>query len=72
MTDFGEHGAAREAAAREDALANRVKYEGESAKFCQDAACGVRIPLLRRKSIPGVQLCAECQEIKEKKKRVGR
>lgn len=37
-----------------------------SAKFCQNALCGQAIPEARRKAKPGVQLCIECQERKEK------
>ena len=35
-----------------------------SAEFCEE--CGVDIPVARRKLVPGVQLCVECQTIAEK------
>lgn len=39
-----------------------------SAKWCTGHGCGERIPEARRRAIPGVQLCIECQELKEKGK----
>jgi phage/conjugal plasmid C-4 type zinc finger TraR family protein len=44
-------------------LAQRVRFEGVSATHCAD--CGVPIPEVRRASLPGVQLCVNCQEINE-------
>jgi len=38
-----------------------------SAQFCED--CETAIPEQRRKIIPGVQRCIECQEINEIKSR---
>jgi len=38
-----------------------------SALFCQD--CDTAIPEQRRKIIPGVQRCIECQEINELKRK---
>lgn len=38
-----------------------------SAFFCED--CGSVIPEKRRKIIPGVQRCIECQEINELRKK---
>lgn len=43
-----------------------------SAEYCTDPNCGDEIPEARRLAIPGVLYCAECQEIQEKKKRVGK
>lgn len=37
-----------------------------SAKWCATTACGQRIPDERRKAIPGVQHCTECQAYLEK------
>ncbi len=34
---------------------------GASAEFCRAPDCGVRIPAARRKAVPGVQLCIDCQ-----------
>lgn len=36
-----------------------------SAKVCTEPGCGQRIPEARRKAVPGVQLCIECQEWQE-------
>jgi phage/conjugal plasmid C-4 type zinc finger TraR family protein len=40
--------------------------QGVSALFCQNADCGVEIPAARRAALPGVRLCIDCQEIKER------
>ncbi|PIQ65048.1 MAG: hypothetical protein COV97_06100, partial [Zetaproteobacteria bacterium CG11_big_fil_rev_8_21_14_0_20_59_439] len=37
----------------------------ESAKWCTAPGCGQRIPDARRKAVPGVQLCIECQAWQE-------
>lgn len=34
-----------------------------SASFCSE--CGNPLPALRRKTLPGVQLCVGCQEVSE-------
>lgn len=45
--------------------------EGKSATHCED--CGVRIPAARRKAVPGVQRCIDCQAWdEEREKREGR
>lgn len=52
------------------ALAKRVQYSGESALYCEE--CGDKIPAGRRKILPGVTTCAECQGVREKEaKRYG-
>jgi len=38
--------------------------EGESCKICQE--CGIEIPAARRKAVPGVRQCIQCQEEIEK------
>lgn len=38
--------------------------KGESALFCGE--CGESIPEARRKALPGVRLCRDCQEEAEK------
>ncbi len=43
-----------------------------SAKWCKGARCGERIPDERRRAIPGVELCTDCQVAKEKRERQGR
>ena len=37
-----------------------------SALYCQNIYCGVEIPEERRRAVPGVQLCVECQKLKER------
>ncbi len=39
---------------------------GKSAQWCQNADCGVEIPEARRLYVPGVQLCVDCQKLKER------
>ena len=34
----------------------------ESATYCRDSHCGAPIPEKRRRAVPGVEYCAECQE----------
>jgi phage/conjugal plasmid C-4 type zinc finger TraR family protein len=49
----------------EDAVA-RVRNElpkGESLEFCEE--CEAPIPQARRKAIPGVRLCVNCQQEKD-------
>lgn len=41
----------------------------ESEKFCID--CGIDIPEIRQKAIPGVQRCVDCQEDYERRKKRG-
>lgn len=38
-----------------------------SAKWCKQAGCGERIPDERRRAVPGVEFCVECQSVIEKK-----
>ncbi len=45
-------------------LAKRVQYRGESALYCEE--CGEKIPQARRRSLPGVRTCAECQMVRER------
>ena len=52
------------------ALAKRVQYSGESARHCEE--CGDKIPAGRRKILPGVTTCADCQDAREREaKRYG-
>ncbi|MBA1147396.1 TraR/DksA C4-type zinc finger protein [Ectothiorhodospiraceae bacterium WFHF3C12] len=48
----------------QDALAGRVRYEGESATHCLE--CGDEIPQRRRELVPGVELCVDCQADQER------
>lgn len=47
---------------RNQAKAIMPKPTRPSAKVCE---CGTRIPAARRKAVPGVQTCIECQEFNE-------
>ncbi|MDO8414142.1 MAG: TraR/DksA C4-type zinc finger protein [Gallionellaceae bacterium] len=50
---------------RNQAKAIMQKPTRPSAKLCE---CGERIPAARRKAVPGVQTCIECQALNEKMK----
>lgn len=52
-----------EQARLQQAIDNRVRYQGESAEDCE--SCGVEIPLARRLAVPGCQTCTECQSLRE-------
>lgn len=56
---------------RNQAKAIMPKPVRPSAKWCEGAGCGERIPEARRKAVPGVQFCVECQEFEERKKSKG-
>lgn len=75
MTDIFDRAAELEQQQRDAALKRqRDKAQlGEtrdwrkiSAKRCVVAACGERIPAARRKALPGVRHCTNCQEHLEK------
>lgn len=65
MSDPIDRAQAREEELRADALADHARKTAvmrESAEVCE---CGQRIPAARRKAVPGVQLCIECQAFDE-------
>ncbi len=45
----------------------RQRYVGESAHECCE--CGNEIPELRRKALPGIQICVECATVREARNR---
>lgn len=47
----------------QQAIANRVQYQGESGEECD--SCGVEIPQARRLAVPGCQHCVDCQSLRE-------
>lgn len=49
----------------QQAIDNRVRYQGESAEDCE--SCGVAIPLARRLAVPGCQTCVDCQSLRERR-----
>lgn len=63
-TGWAKEGAVQEQidASVEDALAGvRARMPtGESLEFCEE--CGEPIPEARRKAVPGVRLCIDCQQ----------
>lgn len=65
-TDALDRAAQIEQEQRDDALEEqrRKMTSGKSALRCTD--CNERIPPARRKAVPGVQTCIECQEASEK------
>lgn len=50
-------------------LAQREVLTGPSADFCTGVDCDEPIPEKRRVALPGVQLCAQCQTHREKRRR---
>jgi phage/conjugal plasmid C-4 type zinc finger TraR family protein len=46
-------------------LAQRVQFQGESLEFCIE--CDEEIPALRRRTLPGVTTCVDCQQLLEVK-----
>ncbi len=76
MSDIFDRASEVEDRFREDALAAQARkaplrgdWKMLSAKWCEGPHCGDRIPDERRRAIPGVRLCAECQTEKEKRER---
>ena len=66
MTDLYDRATEREEQNRTDALAEQARRAGlegktvaDSALFCQ--LCDDPIPAARRRALPGVQTCVECQ-----------
>lgn len=71
MSDEIDRAQAHEEELRADALAAHARKTAvmqESAKFCEEPSCGQRIPAARRKAVPGVRFCIECQGLREKMK----
>ena len=69
MTDDIDRAQAREQEMRSDALAEHARHvqpaAGDSAKVC--TMCDGEIPEGRRRAIPGVKTCIECQKDIEKR-----
>jgi phage/conjugal plasmid C-4 type zinc finger TraR family protein len=47
----------------QQAIDNRVVYQGESATECD--SCGDDIPEARRQAVPGCRFCVSCQGLME-------
>lgn len=79
MTDIYDQATAAEEQYRAQALAEQAaKMQGpagdwreRSAKWCKGVGCGERIPDERRRAVPGVELCVECQRVIELRTRKG-
>lgn len=71
--DMADHAQTLEAMQRDMALAAHAARGGAraSATHCEAAGCGVRIPEARRRAMPGVQHCVECQALIERRARQG-
>ena len=72
MSDDVDRASEREAIARDDALREQQRRAGLTGKTVADSAthcveCDDRIPVARRRAIPGCQLCVACQTRHEKK-----
>lgn len=64
--DIYDRATEREEALREDALNAQARRAGLTGKTWRDSAdecraCGERIPMARRRAVPGVQTCIDCQ-----------
>ncbi len=60
----------RAQALAEQAARTRIRtgdWRELSLKWCKGAGCGERIPDERRRAVPGVELCVECQSALELK-----
>lgn len=67
MTDLYDRATEREEAQRADALERQERAAGLVGKTVADSAthchaCEARIPEKRRKAVPGVQTCIDCQQ----------
>lgn len=47
-----------------DAIRAKVRSQQPSKEICE--CCGADIPVARQLAVPGVELCAGCQDFKEK------
>ena len=66
MTDVFDRATEVEEADRADALAAQARRSGFAGKTVNDSAllchvCDCKIPMKRRRAIPGVQTCVDCQ-----------
>ncbi|BAU76146.1 TraR/DksA C4-type zinc finger protein [Metapseudomonas furukawaii] len=60
---FIELAEAAQAEALQRSIDNRVRYQGESARECDE--CGDEIPQARRLAVPGCRFCVDCQGLLE-------
>ena len=78
MSDIYDRATEAEERHRDEALRNQAartaapvttNWEGAAAKWGVGASCGQRIPDERRRAIPGVKFCVECQDRREQEER---
>jgi len=72
MSDIFDRAAAREQELRDDALAareRRARAGRAAVAAAHRAACEQPIPEARRRALPGVQTCVECQSDLERELR---
>lgn len=60
----------REAALEEQQHRAKLAWNHVSATHCEADDCGVPIPEARREVLPGVKFCIDCQQLKERRKRL--
>ena len=53
--------------ARSHPIGDPARWQATSATHCLKDECGVAIPEERRKALPGVMFCVECQQRLERK-----
>lgn len=71
MTDVIDRASEIEEALRSDAIVDQERHAGLRGKTFSDSAtlcrvCDEPIPMARRKALPGVQTCIDCQEMLER------
>lgn len=82
MTDIYDQATAAEEQYRAQALAEQRAraptpetllgdWRKLSAKWCEGGGCGERIPDERRRAVPGVRFCVECQSVLERRTKRG-
>lgn len=74
MSDLVDQAQALEQMHREAAMAahaSRSTLCAEAATHCEAPRCGQAIPDARRRAVPGVRLCVECQAELERQGRRG-
>ena len=71
-TGWAKEGAVQEQidATVADAIARARSKRGKGPGLKHCAECGGPIPLARRKAVPGVRLCIECQNAHDEEERV--
>lgn len=61
---MSNHGPEEGQAALSAVSSKQIKHLGEAVLECDE--CGAQIPEVRRRNLPGVHTCAECQMLAER------